>query len=73
MTKEDDYRRHAAETMGLVQKAVSSSDKRRLLQLAERWLNLADRAHRAAREGITKVRLHPLIRSKLDEDRRKAD
>jgi hypothetical protein len=51
MTREDDYRRHAAETMDLVQKAGSSFDKRRLLQLAERWLNLADRAHRTAREN----------------------
>ena len=70
MTKEDDYRRHAAETMDLVQKATSSSDRRRLLQLAERWLILADRAHQVARERLAKVRLHPLIRSKLDDDAR---
>jgi len=73
MTKEDDFRKHAAETMDLAQKATSSTDKRRLLALAERWLDLADRAHQAARERIAKVRLHPLIRSKLGDERHESD
>jgi hypothetical protein len=73
MTKEDDYRRHAAETMELVNKATTSSDKRRLLQLVERWLNLADRAHQAARDRLASVRMHPLMRSRLEHERRDAD
>ena len=73
MTKEDDFRKHAAETMDLAQKASSSADKRRLLGLAERWLDLADRAHSAARERISRVRLHPLIRSKLGDERREGE
>jgi hypothetical protein len=73
MTKEDDFRKHAAETMDLAQKAGSSADKRRLLALAERWLDLADRAHQAARQGIARVRLHPLVRSKLGDGRRESE
>lgn len=35
MTKEDDYRRNAAETVELANHAVTSADKGRLLRLAE--------------------------------------
>ena len=43
MTKEDDYRQSAAETMELAGRAPIS-DKGRLLALAEAWLDLAERA-----------------------------
>ena len=49
MSKEDDYRRHAADTLNLAQRATSSSDKTRLLHMADAWLDLADRAHKVAR------------------------
>jgi len=64
MTKEDDYRSNAAETMQLAQRA-SSSDKGRLLKLAEAWLDLADRARKAARNLRRPMILHPLVR-KID-------
>jgi hypothetical protein len=66
MTREDDYRRNAADTIQLAQRASSSSDKGRLLKLAEAWLDLADRAHKAARNLRRPTILHPLIRKKLD-------
>jgi hypothetical protein len=48
MTKQDEYRRNAAQTIELASRATSSVDKRHLLGLAERWLDLADRAQRQA-------------------------
>jgi hypothetical protein len=48
MTKEDEYRQNAADTVQLAQRASSSSDKGRLLRLAEAWLDLAERAHTMA-------------------------
>jgi hypothetical protein len=66
MTKEDDYRRNAAETVQLAQRAGTSSDKGRLLKLAEAWLDLADRARRVTRQLRRPKDIHPLIREKLD-------
>jgi hypothetical protein len=68
MNKADDYRRNAADTMQLAQRASSSEDKGRLLKLAEAWLDLADRAYGAAK-GLRRrpTILHPLVRKKLDQ------
>jgi hypothetical protein len=66
MTKVDDYRRNAADTLQLAQRASSSSDKGRLLKLAEAWLDLADRGHRAARNLSRPAFQHPLVQEKLD-------
>jgi hypothetical protein len=66
MTKEDDYRQNAVETVDLANKASTFEGKARLLALAEKWVDLADRVHRSARSRISKLRdLHPLIRKKL--------
>jgi hypothetical protein len=46
MTKEADYRANAANSIELANRASSMIDKGRLLELAEKWLDLADRAHR---------------------------
>jgi hypothetical protein len=45
MSKQDDYRRYAAETLDLASRASSTADKGRLLARAEAWLDLARRAH----------------------------
>jgi len=66
MTKEDDYRRNAADTIELAHRASSSWDKGRLLRLAEAWLDLADRAHRTARNMRSPMIVHPLVEEKID-------
>jgi hypothetical protein len=66
MTKEDDYRNNAAEMIQLARRASSSADKRRLLNMAEAWLDLADRSHNALRRLRKPSVLHPLVREKID-------
>jgi hypothetical protein len=61
MSKEDEYRRHAANTLELAQRANSPSDKARLLVMADAWLDLADRASKVARRQVPKA-VHPLLR-----------
>jgi hypothetical protein len=67
MSKENDYRRNAADTMQLAQRALSNADKGRLLKLAEAWLNLADRTCNSASRLRRPSVLHPLVRKKLDQ------
>ena len=55
MSKEEDYRRHAAYTLDLAQRALTSDDKARLIGLAEAWLNLAERVRRTASEQVRKL------------------
>lgn len=43
MGKEQDYRLTAAEMVDRAHKATTAIDKRRLLGLAEKWLDLAER------------------------------
>jgi hypothetical protein len=76
MSKEDDYKHNAAQTIGLANRASTSADKSHLLDLAEKWLDLADRAHavqqrRDRRKGA--LGEHPLLRRKLGPDRREAE
>ena len=65
MSKEDDYRRNAAETVQLAQRAGSLADKGRLLSLAESWLDLAEHAHALTGRCPASGNLHPLVREKL--------
>jgi hypothetical protein len=66
MSKEDEYRRHAADILDLARRATSATHKTRLLVMADAWLDLADRVHRVARRRAQIVRgLHPLLRSKV--------
>lgn len=71
MSKEEDYRRNAAETVELANHAMTSVDKGRLLRLAENWLDLADRAARLTKRFGPKRRPeygpdHPLVRQAFD-------
>jgi hypothetical protein len=47
--KESDYRLRAVETMRLAEHASSSFVKARLVDLAEAWIELAERVHKAKR------------------------
>lgn len=65
MNREEDYRRSAAESVGLAHRAAATEDKSRLLAMAEAWLDLADRAHRMTMRPVRTVREHPLLTAKL--------
>ena len=43
MSKEQEYRHHAASALDLAQRASSPSDKNRLLVMAQAWFDLAER------------------------------
>ena len=43
MKLEDEYRKHAADSLDLACKQANGADKSRLLLMTEAWLNLADR------------------------------
>jgi len=66
MTKQDDYLQSAADAMELVQRAPSNEDKGRLLKLAQAWVDLADRARKAARRIRKPFLAEPLEPNKLE-------
>jgi hypothetical protein len=55
MGKHQDYRLTAAEIVDLAHKATTALDKRRLLGLAEKWLDLADRSERQAAQPQAQI------------------
>ena len=65
MSKEQDYRLTAAEIVDLAHKATTALDKRRLLRLAEKWLDLAERSERFAARPQCQIGEHPLVRKML--------
>ena len=65
MTKENDYRHNAAETLQLAQNTSSTADKGRLLKLAEAWLDLADRARQVTGRLRKSGAVHPMVRETL--------
>jgi hypothetical protein len=72
VTKDEEYRNDAFDTLKLAERAGSLADKLRLLQLAEAWMNLADRAEEIARRFRWRApagEIHPLIRKKLKDPR----
>jgi hypothetical protein len=69
MSKEAAYRANAANTIELATRASDARDKGRLLELAEKWLDLADRAHRLTERFKPSDSQHPLLRSKLGDER----
>jgi hypothetical protein len=68
MTLEDSYRENAARTLERAKRASSTRDKRRLLRLAEKWLDLADRADFLARRFGLTMRKHPSVKATLGEE-----
>jgi hypothetical protein len=73
MTKEDDYRNNAAQTIELASRAENKADKGHLLALAEKWLDLADRAHKLTKRFSVKRSNHPLVDAKLGAERREIE
>ena len=59
MSKIDEYRDSAAQVFDLATGASNSGDKSHLLDLAEKWLRLADRSRHTARPSPDE---HPLVK-----------
>jgi hypothetical protein len=59
VSKMDEYRDRAAQVFDLATRASNSGDKSHLLDLAEKWLRLADRSHHPARLSPDE---HPLVK-----------
>ena len=66
MSKDEEYRVNAMNTLWLAERAGSAADRVRLLELAESWMVLADRAQLHAQRARRRNDVHPLIRQKLD-------
>ena len=64
VSKDDEYRANAVNSLVLAERASSAANKVRLLQLAESWMVLADRAR--SRGMGQRNDIHPLIQQKLD-------
>ena len=69
MTKETEYRANAANSIELANRAPNMNDKSRLLELAEKWLDLADRSQRLAHRFTPLHWQHPLLRTKLGDEK----
>ncbi len=61
MCKADEYRDNALKSYDLAHKASTSADKGRLLRLTEKWLDLAERAHRLTGRPKPRIAEHPLV------------
>ena len=59
MSKQDEYLHSAAQTVDLATRTSSSGDKSHLLDLAEKWLDLADRSRDQAAPSPDE---HPLVK-----------
>ena len=59
MSKQDEYLDSAAQTVELATLTSSSDEKSHLLDLAERWLDLADRSRHQATPPLKE---HPLVK-----------
>jgi hypothetical protein len=68
MRKVDEYRRNAVVTVDLANKAATTFDKSWLLSLADRWLDLAYRAHRVTKPPTHQLGDHPLVEKTLGHD-----
>jgi len=62
MTKQDDYIDSAAQTFNLATRTSNSADKSHLLNLAEKWLDLADRSERKPKRCARPFGEHPLVK-----------
>jgi hypothetical protein len=72
MSLEDQYRRHAADSLDLASRQSSSADKSRLLLMAEAWLDLADRIAKRLKKRAATVE-HPLVEQVLGPDQPNAE
>jgi hypothetical protein len=62
MTKHEDCLDHAAQSLELAGQMSDSAQRSNLLDLAEKWLELADRRYRASKHAAAALSEHPLVR-----------
>ena len=67
VSKADEYVVDALASLELAERATSAVEKRRLLNLAERWLDLADRVQKRL-QSKRKQSDHPLVKKRLGGD-----
>jgi hypothetical protein len=75
VSKDEEYRNNAFDSLHLAERAETLADRLRLLQLAEAWVNLADRAQEMARRfrrTPASLQVHPLVREMLKDPRDQA-
>ena len=68
MSKQDEYRQFAADALDMAGKAAGIDSKTRLLNMADAWLNLADRADREPKRPRHPSREHPLVTKVLGRE-----
>jgi hypothetical protein len=68
VTREDDYRKFAAQTLELAGRASNLKDKTHLLAMAEAWLNLADKIARLVKRPKVSIGDHPAVRQRLGRE-----
>jgi hypothetical protein len=66
VSKDEEYTVNAVNALWLAERATSAADRVRLLELAESWMVLANRARSQADRARKRSDVHPLIRQKLD-------
>jgi hypothetical protein len=62
MTKRDDCLDHAAQSLELAGQTSDSAQRSKLLDLAEKWLELADRRFGQSDDAAGGMREHPLVK-----------
>jgi hypothetical protein len=67
MSKEDDYLDNAAQTLNLASHSSKLAHRCHLLDLAEKWVELADRSYRQAEHRAGPLEEHPLVRRAFRE------
>src|ERR1700745_260099 len=72
MNKTDEYAQLAGECLQLASRATSAGDKGRLLDMAERWVTLAERVQKTAR-SIRRDESPPLSPDRDDQAREHAE
>lgn len=72
MRLEDEYRKHAADSLKLASKRGSNADKGHLFRMAEAWLDLADRIAKRGPNCCATVE-HPLVERVLGSEKPKVE
>jgi hypothetical protein len=62
MSRQDEYLDKAAQMLELATRASSSSERSRLLSLADKWLDLADRFRQPSEAAARDLNEHPLVK-----------